>query len=250
MTKKISQGKFVRMLINKSGVSKDEDFGKILGVTKSAVGLWKNEKSPIPIEKFLTAFGHETLDWIKQEYGLEDKKSDQESDDVLKAEAKKIQLLIDRGMIKLPTVNTLTILKTTSEDCCTCEDCIEVSHYVHQVAAGFPADSTSPAEKISLPKILVKHPDDTYAVTVSGDSMKRACIEEGDILIVDKAMEPANKSIVIASINGEQTVKRLQIKKGAVSLMPENHKYPEIAITPEMDFRTLGVVMWVIRKTG
>jgi DNA polymerase V len=77
-----------------------------------------------------------------------------------------------------------------------------------------------------------------------------AGIEEGDLLIVDKSSEPKNKSIVIASINGEQTVKRLQIKKGAVSLMPENHKYPEIAITPEMDFRTLGVVVWMIRKTA
>ena len=80
--------------------------------------------------------------------------------------------------------------------------------------------------------------------------MTGAGIEEGDILIVDRAIKTTNKSIVIASINGEQTVKRLQIKKGKVSLMPENHKYPEIPITPEMDFRTLGVVKWVIRKMG
>jgi DNA polymerase V len=96
----------------------------------------------------------------------------------------------------------------------------------------------------------VKHPQDAFAVTVTGDSMTGSGIEKGDILIVDRWIEPANKSIVIASINGEQTVKRLQIKKGAVSLMPENHKYPEIAITREMDFRTLGVVTWVIRRTN
>jgi SOS-response transcriptional repressor LexA len=55
---------------------------------------------------------------------------------------------------------------------------------------------------------------------------------------------------VIASINDVQTVKRLRIKEGAVSLIPVNKKYPEMPITPEMDFRTLGVVTWVIRKAG
>jgi DNA polymerase V len=78
--------------------------------------------------------------------------------------------------------------------------------------------------------------------------MLGAGIEEGDILIVDRAIKPKNKSIVIASINGGQTVKRLRINDGAVSLIPGNKKYPEMPITPEMDFRTLGVVTWVIRK--
>jgi DNA polymerase V len=61
-------------------------------------------------------------------------------------------------------------------------------------------------------------------VKAFGDSMKDAGILEGDLLIVDRAIEPMNNHIVIASINDEQTVKRLKIKKGAVSLNPENAK--------------------------
>ena len=90
----------------------------------------------------------------------------------------------------------------------------------------------------------------TYAVRASGDSMKGSGIEEGDILVVDTAIEPTNKSIVIASINGEQTVKRLLISGKTVSLAPENHNYQTTEITGDTDFRTLGVVTWVIRKTG
>jgi DNA polymerase V len=172
-----------------------------------------------------------------------------EIEEALRSQARVIQLMFDRGLVTIPPANRQTEIKSEQKVCCPCEDCYEVPHYIHRVAAGPPTDSTCQAEKISLPTILVKHPNDTYAVTVSGDSMKGAGIEEGDILIVDRAIEPANKSIVIASINGEQTVKRLQMKKGTVSLMPENHKYPEIPITTEMDFRTLGVVTWVIRRT-
>ena len=126
----------------------------------------------------------------------------------------------------------------------------EVPHYTHRIAAGTPADSSSPAEKIALPSLLIKHPHDTYAVTVTGDSMLGANIEEGDILVVDTAIEPTNKSIVIASINGEQTVKRLLISGKTVSLAPENHNYQTTEITGETDFRTLGVVTWIIRETA
>ena len=125
-----------------------------------------------------------------------------------------------------------------------------VPHYTHRIAAGTPTDSSSSAEKITLPSLLVKHPNDTYAVTVSGDSMLGANTEEGGILVVDTAIEPTNKSIVIASINGEQTVKRLLISGKTISLAPENHKYQTTEITGDMDFRTLGVVTWVIRETA
>lgn len=172
------------------------------------------------------------------------------SSELLKGEAEKIQYLIDQGMVKIPTVGTLTAIKAAPEEGFSCCECIELPHYTHRIAAGLPIDSTCPAEKISLPGLLVKHPDDTYVLTVSGDSMVGAGIEEGDVLIVDHAVEPENRSIVVASINGEQTVKRLRIEKGTVSLAPENPNYKPIEITPEMDFRTLGVVTYVIRKTA
>lgn len=70
MTKKSTQTEFIKALMKSRKCLRDEDFGEIMGVTKSAVGLWKNGKSPIPIEKFLTVFGQETLDWIRKEYDL------------------------------------------------------------------------------------------------------------------------------------------------------------------------------------
>jgi DNA polymerase V len=97
-------------------------------------------------------------------------------------------------------------------------------------------------EYIIISANRVKHPKDTYAVKASGDSMKDAGILEGDLLIVDRAIEPLNNNIVIASINDVQTVMRLRINEGVVTLIPGNKKYPEMPITPEMDFRTLGEV--------
>lgn len=172
---------------------------------------------------------------------------DIENDDVLKQEARKIQLLFDRGLIEVGGKRTEEGQKLRPV---TTANVTEVPHYTHRIAAGTPADSSSPAEKIALPSLLIKHPHDTYAVTVTGDSMLGANIEEGDILIVDTAIEPTNKSIVIASINGEQTVKRLLISGKTVSLAPENHKYQTTEITGDTDFRTLGVVTWIIRETA
>lgn len=123
--------------------------------------------------------------------------------------------------------------------------------YSHSVAAGIPADSSCPVEEtLDLPRHMITHPSQTYAVKARGDSMIGAGIEEGDILIVDRAVEPINKNIVIASVNGEQTVKRLSIDGENIKLMPENSHYEAIEITKEMSFKTQGVVVWVIRKTG
>jgi DNA polymerase V len=251
----------LRAVMKKMGVSQAE-MARRLGIAPESLGKYladssvKGKRNPEMLVTKLSSIGI-SLDWYVAGKGtmflndVQDKSSgESESEEAIQSQAKVIQLMFDRGLVKIPSAQSKNDIKTEQKGYCSCEDCYEVSIYSHSIAAGQPGDSTSQAEKISLPKILVKHPEDTYAVTVSGDSMTGAGIEEGDILIVDRGIEPVNKSIVIASINGEQTVKRLQIKKGEVSLMPENHKYPEIPITPEMDFRTLGVVTWVIRKTG
>ena len=169
------------------------------------------------------------------------------SEELLRGQAETVQYLIDQGMVKIPASGQLTAISAMpSQE--TMTETVDVPHYYHRIAAGLPTDSTSPSEKMSLPSALVKHPKDTFVLTVTGDSMTGAGIEEGDILVVDRAVEACHQCIVIASINGEQTVKRLNICGGVVSLMPENHHYPEIVITPEMDFKALGVVVWVIRR--
>lgn len=93
MTKKTTQREFVLSLMNTLKCRRDEDFGDIMGVTKSMVGLWKNEKSPIPVEKFLTKFSKETLDYLHDVYGIEEPMISDSGDDVA--------LEIGRGFIAL-----------------------------------------------------------------------------------------------------------------------------------------------------
>ncbi|MBW1794943.1 MAG: translesion error-prone DNA polymerase V autoproteolytic subunit [Deltaproteobacteria bacterium] len=82
------------------------------------------------------------------------------------------------------------------------------------VAAGFPSPAEDYIEgKLDLNKHLIKHPAATFFVRVTGDSMVDAGIHPGDILIVDRAIEPADKKVVIAIIDGELTVKRIRMLK-------------------------------------
>lgn len=119
--------------------------------------------------------------------------------------------------------------------------------YETTVAAGFP----SPAEgefagELDLNELLIKHPIATFFVRVSGSSMIKAGIHHNDILIVDRSLEPANGKIVIASINGEFTVKRLHIEGKNIKLLAENDDYPPILIAEGMELQMWGVVTNVI----
>ncbi len=118
-----------------------------------------------------------------------------------------------------------------------------------QVSAGFP----SPADDymdlpIDLNEFLIKHPSATFDVRVKGNSMEGAGIRDGDLLIVDRAEEPRNKSIVLGIINGEFTVKRIMKKSGDLFLMPDHEDYTPIKIDDDMDFQVWGVVAYVIHK--
>lgn len=115
------------------------------------------------------------------------------------------------------------------------------------VAAGFPSPAEDYLEgKLDLNKYLIKHPAATFFVRVTGDSMIAAGIHPGDILIVDRSIEPADKKVVIAVIEGELTVKRIRRLKGKIVLMPENEKYKPLKINAEMTFEIWGVVTSVI----
>jgi len=115
------------------------------------------------------------------------------------------------------------------------------------VPAGFPSPADDYLEnQLDLNKYLIQHPAATFFVRVTGDSMIGAGIHSGDILIVDRALEPVNKKVVIAVINGELTVKRLRRQKNRLVLMPENDRYEPIFIENEMDLEIWGVVTSVI----
>ncbi|NTU52253.1 MAG: hypothetical protein HGA97_00840 [Chlorobiaceae bacterium] len=105
MEKIIAQGEFVRDLIRKSGAATDEDFGKLFGVTKSSVSQWKHEKSPLPLEKFLSIFGPDTLDWIKGQYNLQDTSDDKCLAEFGRRVADAIHYGIETGIISVSPRN-------------------------------------------------------------------------------------------------------------------------------------------------
>jgi DNA polymerase V len=117
------------------------------------------------------------------------------------------------------------------------------------VKAGFPSPAEDYLEQnLDLNEYLIQHPAATFFVRVDGDSMIGAGIHKGDILIVDRALEPANGKIVIAVINGEFTVKRIRLAQGKVFLEPENPQYSTVEIQPNWDFQVWGIVTYVIHK--
>jgi DNA polymerase V len=115
--------------------------------------------------------------------------------------------------------------------------------FLETISAGFPAPGDEEVkENIDLNKLLVKNRIATFFLRVSGDSMEGGGIFNGDILVVDRSIEPKNGKIVIASINGELTVKKLKKDKNGIFLEALNPKYKMIKITDYHDFRIWGVV--------
>ena len=121
--------------------------------------------------------------------------------------------------------------------------------FIARVQAGFPSPGDDYIEKeLDLNELLIKNPSATFFVKVEGESMLDAGIKSVDTLIVDRATQVKDKNIVIASINGELTVKRISIGSGKIFLVPENDSFKKIRITEEMDFDIWGVVTYVIHK--
>lgn len=119
--------------------------------------------------------------------------------------------------------------------------------YGSAVSAGFPSPAEDYIEgKLDLNQHLIPHPLATFFVRVSGDSMLGAGIHSGDLLIVDRSLEARDGTIIIAVVNGELLVKRLNYRHRQPYLVAENPEYPELKITEAMEFQIWGVVTSVI----
>ena len=128
-------------------------------------------------------------------------------------------------------------------------------HYVGEVLgdvkAGFPSPAEDIRERLDLTKLLVRHKASTFFFRVNGVSMVDADMDEGDIIIVDRAIEPYNNCKAVCFIDGEYTVKRVEVGDSKIRLMPANEQntaYKPIEITGENNFLIWGVVTWVIKK--
>ena len=119
--------------------------------------------------------------------------------------------------------------------------------YGARVPAGFPSPAEDHIEgRLDLNRHLIRHPAATFFVRASGDSMLGAGIHPGDLLVVDRSLEPTHGKVVIAVVDGELTVKRLDIRDGRVRLLAENDRYPPIACAEDADLRIWGVVTSVV----
>jgi SOS-response transcriptional repressor LexA len=129
------------------------------------------------------------------------------------------------------------------------EGIIKVPFFSSAVPAGVPDPASSEIEEyLDMPASWAQNKKNIYALRVNGDSMIGIGIMKGDILLVEARETAKNGQVVIASVNGEVTVKTLQISnEGIVSLYPENSRYYPIAITPDTDFRIQGIVLAAIR---
>ncbi len=121
--------------------------------------------------------------------------------------------------------------------------------YLCPVSAGSPSIADDYVEKyISVPRWFIEHPSSTFALTVFGDSMIGAGLWDGDIVLVDSAIEPTHGRIVVALIEGEETIKRLDMHDGQVKLVPENPNYATISIHPETDCTIQGAIVGMLRS--
>jgi len=119
--------------------------------------------------------------------------------------------------------------------------------FMVSVSAGFPSPAEDYIEgRLDLNRHLIKHPAATFFVRVAGDSMIDAGIHPGDILVVDRAVEPADGNVVIAVIDGDLTVKRIARQAGRLFLVADNTRYAPLEIQEEMEFEIWGVVTSVV----
>ncbi len=119
------------------------------------------------------------------------------------------------------------------------------------VKAGFPSPAQDYMfESIDLNKELIRHPASTYYARALGDSMVDDGIDDGDLLIIDKSIEPKDGNIVVAFIDGEFTLKRFRLdtKHDCVWLLPANKDYSPIQVTKDNNFIIWGVLTYNIKN--
>ena len=117
------------------------------------------------------------------------------------------------------------------------------------ISAGFPSPADDFKEvRISLDKELVKNKESTFYARVSGDSMLNAGLSDGDLIIIDRSLNPENGKIAVCFLDGEFTVKRIKKEKDKLYLIPENMKYKQIEIQEDNELIIWGIVEYVIKK--
>ena len=117
------------------------------------------------------------------------------------------------------------------------------------ISAGFPSPADDFKEvRISLDKELIKNKEATFYARVSGDSMENAGLNDGDLLVIDRSLNPENNKIAVCCLDGDFTVKRIVKEKDKLYLKPENKKYKPIKLNKDNELVIWGVVTYVIKS--
>lgn len=126
---------------------------------------------------------------------------------------------------------------------------IELPFITAGIKAGFPSPAADfDGTKISLDAVLIKNKEATFYAKATGTSMIGAGIDDGDILVIDRSLEPQNNKVAVCFIDGEFTVKRINITKEGILLMPENKNFEPIQIKEENQLIIWGTVTYVIKR--
>lgn len=147
----------------------------------------------------------------------------------------KVTPINNTGKLKIFAVSTLTEL--------------ELPLVESGISAGFPSPAADFIDStIDLNKYLIKNPSTTFIAFADGNSLTGAGINNKDLLIIDKALEPTDGKIAICVIDGEFTAKRLKVIDKEIWLMPENDNFTPIKISEYNDFEIWGIVTYSIQK--
>ncbi len=126
---------------------------------------------------------------------------------------------------------------------------LELPLVTEGISAGFPSPALDFVDlTIDLNRHLIKHPSATFYGRVKGHSLKDAGIDDGDLLIIDRSIEPRDGCIAVCFIDGEFTAKRIKIQNKEIWLVPENENYKPIKVKKDSDFMVWGIVTYVIKS--
>jgi repressor LexA len=116
-----------------------------------------------------------------------------------------------------------------------------------RVAAGAPIGADAQVERHLLVDRVMFTPTPDYLLRVKGDSMRDDGIFDGDLVAVHRTQDARDGQVVVARVDGEVTIKRLQLRRDRVRLLPRNPDYAPIEVLPGQDFAIEGLYCGLIR---